>query len=196
MLRFWTMLAHYHGQTWNGAELGRAFGVTEKSVHHYLDVLASTFLVRRLAPWHENISKRQVKAPKVYLADSGLLHALLAIRSRDDLLGHPKVGASWEGLAIGELLQRTGARPGESYFWALHSGAELDLLLVRGKERLGFEIKRTDAPQLTPSMRSALRDLRLDRLDVLHAGRDSFPLGERVRALPLSSIWSDRLLGA
>jgi predicted AAA+ superfamily ATPase len=174
--------------------LGRAFGVTEKSVRHYLDVLCTTFLARRLQPWHENLSKRQVKAPKVYLADTGVLHSLLSIHDRGELLSHPKVGASWEGFVVGEVVRLLRARPEECYFWALHSGAELDLLVVRGRQRLGFEIKLTDAPVVTPSMRSALRDLGLDRLDVLHAGRDSYPMGERIRALPLAQLWSDPLL--
>src|SRR2546428_1069800 len=131
MQRFWMMLAHYHAQVWNGAELARAFGVTEKTVHHYLDVLASTFMVRRLQPWHENIAKRQVKAPKIYLADSGILHTLLGIASHGDLMGHPKVGASWEGFAIQQLIQRLRATMRECFFWALHTGAELDLLVVQ-----------------------------------------------------------------
>jgi predicted AAA+ superfamily ATPase len=189
--RFWTMLAHYHGQVWNAAELARAFGVTEKTVRGYLDVLVSTFMVLRLQPWHENLGKRVVKAAKVYLSDSGILHALLNLRTIDDLLGHPKVGASWEGLAIRLVARRLGVAPHECHFWALHSGAELDLLVVRGRTRLGFEIKRTVAPRITPSMRSALDALRLDRIDVVHAGDATFPLGERIRALALASIGKD-----
>jgi predicted AAA+ superfamily ATPase len=189
MQRFWMMLAHYHAQVWNGAELSRAFGVTEKSVRHYLDVLVSTFMVRQLPPWHENLAKRQVKAPKIYVADSGLLHALLGIGSRSDLMGHPKVGASWEGFAIQQVIERLGARAEECFFWALHSGAELDLLVVRGAKRRGFEVKLTDSPRVTPSMRSAIENLRLDRLDVLYAGKDAFPLGEKIRAVPVRRLW-------
>lgn len=189
--RFWSMIAHYHGQIWNGSELARAFGVTDKTVRHHLDVLVATFMVRRLAPWQENLAKRQVKAPKVYLSDTGLLHALLGITDEIDLLGHPKVGASFEGFAIGEITRRLGCDPHEAYFWGLHSGAELDLLVVRGRRRRGFEIKHTDSPSVTPSMRSALQNLRLDQLDVVHAGEHSYPLGEGIRAVALSRVHQD-----
>jgi len=194
MQRFWSMLAHYHAQIWNGAELARAFGVTEKTVVHYLDVLVSTFMALRLSPWHENLSKRQVKAPKVYLTDSGVLHSLLAIQTREELMGHPKVGASWEGFAIHEIVQRLELGAHERFFWAVHSGAELDLLAVRGQKRLGFEIKLTDSPRVTPSMRSALENLKLDRIDVIHAGAETYQLSDRIRALPLRAIWADTTL--
>jgi predicted AAA+ superfamily ATPase len=189
--RFWRMLAHYHGQIWNGAELARAFGVSEKTVRHYLEVLVATFMVRRLPPWHENLGKREVKAPKIYVSDAGLLHSLLGLVTRADLLGHPKSGASWEGFAIAEVVRRLGAEPQHCFFWALHTGAELDLLVVRGSRRLGFEIKLTDSPGVTPSMRSALENLRLHRLDVVHAGEQTFPLADRIRALSLRRLWSD-----
>ena len=189
--RFWRMLAHYHGQIWNAAELARAFGVSEKTVRHYLDVLVATFMVRRLPPWHQNLGKREVKAPKVYLSDSGMLHALLGLASRNDVLGHPKSGASWEGLAIAQVIRRLDARPEECFFWALHTGAELDLLVVRGRHRLGFEVKLTDSPSVTPSMRSALEHLELDRLDVIHAGVETFPLAPKVRALSLRRLCAD-----
>jgi hypothetical protein len=188
MRRFWSMLAHYHGQVWNGAELARAFGVSEKTVRNYLDVLCSTFMARRLQPWHANLAKRQVKSPKVYLTDSGVLHSLLGLDDADQLLGHPKVGASWEGFAIEEVVAAVGARPEECYFWALHSGAELDLLVVRGTIRLGFELKFTDSPSVNPSMRSALTHLALDGIDVIHAGRDLFPLADKIRAVPLWAV--------
>lgn len=188
MRRFWTMLAHYHGQIWNAAELAGNFGVSEKTVRRYLDILVSTFMVRRVDPWHENLGKRQVKAPKVFLTDSGMLHVLLGIDSMDALLGHPKVGSSWEGFAIQQILRKLGAEPEETFFWALHSGAALDLLMVRGTRRLGFEAKLTDAPRVTASMRSALENLRLDRLDVVHAGTKSYPLGDRIRALSLMEV--------
>jgi predicted AAA+ superfamily ATPase len=184
------MLAHYHGQVWNGAELARAFGVTEKTVRHYLDVLVSTFMVRQLQAWHENIAKRQVKAPKVYLADSGILHSLFGVATRHELLGHPKVGASWEGFALQQVIERLGASPRDCYFWALHSGAELDLLVVQGTRRRGFEVKFTDAPSVTPSMRSAMANLRLESLDVLHAGEHTFPLGGGIRALAVRDLWA------
>jgi len=186
--RFWRMLAHWHGQEWNASEFGRAFGVADHTVRRYLDLLAGAFVVRVLPPWSENLAKRQVKSPKVYVADAGLVHALLGVGTMDDLLSHPKVGASWEGFAIEEVISRTGARPEECFFWGTHGGAELDLLLVRGRRRVGFEVKRTSAPAMTPSMRSALADLRLDRLYVVHAGRDTFPLAERVTAVPLSRL--------
>jgi predicted AAA+ superfamily ATPase len=172
---FWTMLAHYHAQVWNGAELALAFGVTAPTVRHYLDTLTAALVLRQLPPWFENINKRQVKAPKVYIADSGLLHTLLNIRTRADLEEHPKVGASWEGFALGEVITRLGAQPEECFFWATHAGAELDLLVVRGRHRWGFEFKRTVAPRLTRSMQTALTDLQLERLDVVHAGSKPSP---------------------
>jgi len=187
--RFWGMLAHYSGQLWNGAELARAFGVTEPTVRHYLDILAATYMVRILQPWHANLGKRQVKAPKIYLADSGILHSLLDIgASPEALLGHPRVGASWEGFALLQIVQALGADWQDCYHWRLHTGAELDLLVNQGGRRLGFEIKRTDAPRLTPSMRSALEALQLERLFVIHAGREAWPMAERIEALPLADI--------
>ena len=189
--RFWMMIAHYHAQTWNGSELARAFGVAQTSVRRYLDVLTETFMVRQLAPWHANLSKRQVRSPKVYLRDTGLLHSLLGVHTARDLEGHPKVGASWEGFALGVVLDRLGARAGEAYFWATHAGAELDLLVVRGGTRLGFEFKRTSAPAVTPSMRTALADLQLQRLDVIHGGAETFPLGDQIRAVPLDRVLRD-----
>ena len=189
--RFWTMLAHYHGQTWNGSELARAFGVGHTTVRRYLDTLSAALVVRQVQPWFENLAKRQVKAPKVYLADSGLLHSLLDLRTHADLIGHPKVGASWEGFALGEVLARLGAHVGQCFFWATHGGAELDLLVVRGGRRFGFEFKHTAAPRLTASMRVALRDLKLERLDVVYVGGETFPLGDNVRALGLSRVLKD-----
>jgi len=189
--RFWAMLAHWHAQVWNASEFARSFGVSEATVRRYLDLLEATFVVRRLKPWSENIAKRQVKSPKVYVADSGLLHALLGIRSRHELERHPKLGASWEGFAIGCVIRQLRARPEECFFWSTHAGAELDLLVVRGRQRLGFEIKRTSAPTHTRSMHVALADLRLRRLDVVHAGEHGFALAPKVRALPLGRILHD-----
>lgn len=186
--RFWSMLAHWHGQIWNASELGRAFGVADTTVRGYLDALAGTFVVRVLRPWHENLSKRQVKSPKVYLSDSGILHSLLGLETTWDLEGHPKVGASWEGFALEAVLTRLRARPEECYFWATHADAELDLLVVRGRRRLGFEMKRTDAPRITRSMHSALVDLRLAKLHVLHAGTTSFDLAPKIRAVALADL--------
>ncbi len=188
MRRFWTMLAHDHAQTWNSSELARSFGVADTTVRNYLDQLTSALVVRQLQPWHENLSKRQVKAPKVYIADSGILHTLLNLPEKADLNAHPKSGASWEGFVIDQIVRHLGARPEECYFWATHGGAELDLLIVRGRRRYGFEIKRTTTPKLTPSMRHAFRDLKLTRLDVIHAGEHSFPLAERTRAVPLCGL--------
>jgi predicted AAA+ superfamily ATPase len=191
MRRFWTMLAHYHAEIWNGSELARAFGVSDKTVRSYLDTLCSTFMAKRLEPWHENLAKRQVKSPKVYLADSGLLHTLLGLESRQDLLGHPKVGASWEGFAIGEVTAHLGARSEECFFWKLHSGAELDLLVCRGNIRRGFELKLTSSPRVTPSMRSALVTLQLAELVVIHAGAESYQLAPRIRAVALARLRED-----
>ena len=184
--RFWSMLAHYHGQTWNGSELARAFGVTERTVRHYLDILTATFMVRVLPPWHANLGKRQVKAPKVYLADSGILHGLLDIDTSEALRGHPKTGASWEGFALHQVVRRLGVEWSACHYWKLHTGAELDLFVQDGGRRLGFEFKCSDAPRLTPSMASAMEHLRLDRLYVVHAGRERFPLGRNIEALPLA----------
>jgi predicted AAA+ superfamily ATPase len=189
--RFWTMLAHYHAQVWNGAELARAFGVSAPTVRHYLDTLTAALVLRQLPPWFENLGKRQVKAPKVYIVDSGLLHTLLNVQTQADLESHPKVGASWEGFALGEVITRLGAQPEECFFWATHAGTELDLLVVRGIRRWGFEFKRTVAPRLTRSMHSALADLRLERLEVVHAGEQTFPLADTVRALALRRLLDD-----
>jgi hypothetical protein len=189
--RFWMMLAHYHGQIWNALEFARSFGVSNHTVKKYLDILTSALVVRQLQPWHENISKRQVKSPKVYIRDSGLLHALLNLKSMDDLAGHPKVGSSWEGFVIKEIIRQLGADSRECHFWATHTGAELDLLVVRGNKRWGFEVKRTSAPEITPSMRSALKDLKLERLDVVHAGKDTFPLATNVRAVAIERLFKD-----
>ena len=186
--RFWSMLAHYHGQTWNGSELARAFGVTERTVRHYLDILAATFMVRILMPWHENLGKRQVKAPKVYLSDSGILHSLLDIANPASLANHPKVGASWEGFALHQVVRRLNLGWHACHYWKLHSGAELDLLVHSDGRRLGFEFKLSDTPHLTPSMRSALEHLRLDRLYVVHAGRERFLLTDRIAAVPLADV--------
>lgn len=186
--RFWAMLAHYHGQTWNGAEFARAFGVSESTVRRYLDALASTFVVRILPAWHENLGKRQVKAPKVYLADTGILHHLLGIPDPTGLAAHPKIGASWEGFGLVAAAAALGARPEECFYWATYAGAELDLLVVRGRERIGVEMKRTAAPQLTPSMHIAMKDLRLERLIVLHAGPSRFMMAPRISAIPLRQL--------
>lgn len=192
--RFWNMLAHYHGQVWNASEFARSFGVSDNTIRNYLDILTSAFVVRQLQPWHENLGKRQVKSPKVFLSDSGVLHSLLGLRTLDDLEGHPKVGASWEGFVISQLGMLLEVRPEECFFWATHAGAELDLLLVRGRKRIGFEIKRTSSPAVTPSMRTALSDLKLTRLFVIHAGEHSFDMANKIRAVAFTHVFDE--LGA
>jgi hypothetical protein len=189
--RFWRMLAHYHGQVWNGSELARAFGVSSSSVRRYLDVLYGSLVVRLLPPWHENIGKRQVRAPKVYIADTGLLHNLLGLETQESLFNHPKVGASWEGFVLHEAITCLGARQEECFFWAAHSGAELDLLVVRGNRRIGVEIKRTTAPRTTRSLHAARESLRLDQVFVVHAGDLSFPLSEGIRAVAFVNLRED-----
>jgi predicted AAA+ superfamily ATPase len=189
--RFWTMLAHYHGQIWNSSDFARSFGVADTTVRGYLDRLISAFAARQLPPWHENVGKRQVRAPKIYVPDSGLLHALLNLPTVADIDAHPKAGASWEGFVIEQLTRRIGAEDHECFFWATHGGAELDLLIVRGRTRLGFEIKRTVAPKMTRSAHIALQDLKLDHLDILHAGDHTFPLGKNVRAVAVRRLVDD-----
>jgi uncharacterized protein len=186
LLRFWTMIAHYHGQVWNAAEPARSLGLSEPTVRRYLDILQDVFMVRVLPPWHANLQKRQVKSPKIYFRDSGLFHTLLGIRSEHDLLTHPKSGASWEGYVIEEAIKSIS--PDETYFWATHSGAELDLLLLKDGRRIGVECKRVDAPRMTPSMRNALEDLQLDRLAVFYPGEQAYPLAENVIAVPVTSL--------
>src|SRR5581483_3214051 len=181
--RFWTMLAHWHGQILNASELGRSLGVAHTTIRSYLDILVGTFPVTELRPWAENVGKRVVKSPKIYVRDTGILHALLDIGSPAELERHPKLGASWEGFVAHEIIRLLRARPSECFFWATHAGAELDLLVVAGGKRLGFEIKRTNAPKVTPSIHSALDALRLDRVDVVHAGRRTFPLAKKIRAV-------------
>ncbi len=188
MRRFWSMLAHYHAQLWNASEIGRSFGVADTTVRSYLDKLTDALVVRQLKPWHENLGKRQVKAPKIYVRDSGLLHALLNLPTQRDIEGHPKLGASWEGFVIDQIVQQLGVRSDEIYYWRTHTGAELDLLVVRGTVRLGFEVKRTVAPAMTPSMRSAMQDLKLKSLTVVHAGDASFPMDKNVVALSSSEL--------
>jgi predicted AAA+ superfamily ATPase len=185
--RFWTMLAHYHGQIWNAAELARSLGTGEAAVRHHLDILSGTYLVRQLPPWFENVGKRLVKSPRVFVRDSGILHQLLGVRSRLDLHAHPKLGASWEGFAVEQIIRRFDADR-DAYFYRTHAGAELDLLLVRGGRRIGFEMKYADAPQITKSMHIALEDLQLDRLFVVHPGERTHPLHDRIEALALADL--------
>ncbi len=187
--RFWTMVAHSHGQTWNSSEIARSLGVSDKTVSRYLDILEGTYMAHRLLPWHTNLGKREVKAAKVYVSDSGVLHSLLRISDFDSLLAHPMCGASWEGLIVREIIRRSGAQRGEAFFWGTHTGAELDLLIVRNGKRVGFEIKLTRAPRVSAAMRSAHAALRLDHLYVIcHAEGSPWPLGEGITAVPAESI--------
>ena len=186
MMRFWQMLAHYHGQTWNAAEPARALGVSESTVRRYLDHLTQTFMIRQLQPWHENLAKRQVKAPKIYFRDTGLLHAMLGVRQFAQLLAHPLSGASWEGFALEQVLRI--AQPDQAYFWATHQGAELDLLMFKDQQRIGVEFKRSDAPSLTASMRMALNDLQLNKLYVVYPGHQRYALAPSVEVVPLKAL--------
>lgn len=188
MQRFWTMISHYHGQLWNSSEVASSLGVSPNTARSYLDALSQTFMIRQLQPWHENIGKRQVKAPKIYFRDSGIFHRLQGIPSWDAMQTHPKLGASWEGFALEETLK--AAVPDEAYFWAVHSGSELDLLMFRNGRRTGVEFKRSDAPKLTRSMGIAMADLKLDELVVVYPGIRTYGLAERVKVLPLAEIAS------
>lgn len=184
--RFWNMIAHYHAQIWNGAELARAFAAGEHTVRRYLDLLTGVFMLRQLPPWFENLGKRQVKAPKVYVRDSGLLHTLLGIENDHGLQHHPKVGASWEGYAVEEVLK--ALNPDQAYYWATHQGAEIDLVLFKRGKRIGVECKRMDAPALSPSMRIALKDLKLDQLFVVYPGDRRYAIADRVEVVPLAEM--------
>jgi len=184
--RFWMMLAHYHGQVWNASEPARSMGVSQQTVGRYLDTLTDALMIRQLQPWHANLKKRQVKFPKIYVRDSGLLHELLGVDGLAGLLGHPKIGASWEGFAIEQVL--ASERHDAAYFWATHQGAEIDLVLSRGDRLVGVECKRADVPRLTPSIRIAMQDLSLERVAVVYPGATRFPLADRVEAVPLEAL--------
>jgi len=184
--RFWSMVAHFHGQVWNAADFARSLGASEPTARKYLDLLTSAFVVRQLPPWFENLGKRQVKAPKIYVRDTGLLHSLLALPGFTTLEGHPRLGASWEGFALEQVLRHSGER--EAYFWATHAGAELDLLLTLKGKRYGFEFKYGDAPTLTKSMRIALQDLRLKHLFVVYPGKESYLLGPQVDVISIQRL--------
>jgi predicted AAA+ superfamily ATPase len=186
LYRFWSMLAHYHGQIWNASEPARSLGVSQPTVRRYLDLLSGFFMVRQLAPWHANLKKRQVKSPKIYFRDSGLLHQILGIRLEKDLLTSAKCGASWEGYVIEEVIQ--AFNPDESYFWATHNGAEIDLLMVKEGRVYGVECKRMDAPKMTPSMQIAMTDLNLKRMAVIYPGAKRFPLADGIEVVPLQDL--------
>lgn len=186
MRRFWTMLAHWHGQIWNGSELGRAIAASDKTVRRYLDLLTGTYMVRQLQPWFENVAKRQVKAPKIYLRDTGLLHALLGLPDDAVLLGHPRVGASWEGFAIEQILGALG-RP-EGWFWGAHGGGELDLLVIDRGRRIGFEVKFNEAPRVTAAMRNVGETLALDHLFVVCPTQHAYPVDAGITVLPITEV--------
>lgn len=188
--RFWQMLAHWHGQRWSAAEFARSFGVSESTCRRWLDALEGLFAVRLLQPWHVSVAKRQVRAPKVYVRDSGMLHALLGVPDIAALRVRPQIGASFEGFVIDQIMQITGANRSECYHWATHQGAELDLLLVRGARSIGFEVKCTEAPMLTKSMQIAKSDLGLEKLFVVHQGADRFELAKGIEAVPVSELCS------
>lgn len=185
--RFWTMLAHYHGGVWNAAELARSMGTGETAVRHYVDLLTGSLMVRQLPPWSSNLGKRLVKAPKVYLRDSGLLHYFLGVRDRLGLLGHPGLGGSWEGFVVEQVIRRLRAER-DAFFYRTHAGTELDLLVVRGSKRFGFEAKHTDSPAVTKSMVVAIEDLDLEHLWIVHPGERSVALGDRISSLPLREL--------
>ena len=185
LLRFWTMVAHYHGQTWNAAEFARALGESEKIARKFLDILCGTYMVRQLTPWHENLKKRQVKSPKIYVRDSGICHALFGLEDFESLNGHPKIGASWEGFCIEQIISVVGSR--KAFYWSTHSGAEVDLLLFHKGKRLGFEFKYNEAPRTQKSMHIAIEDLSLDHLYVVNPGKDTFPMKENITAMSLPS---------
>ncbi|MEI9477172.1 MAG: ATP-binding protein [Deltaproteobacteria bacterium] len=186
MRRFWTMLAHYHGQTWNGSELARSMGLSDKTVRSYLDILTGTFMIRQLQPWHENIAKRQVKAPKIYFRDSGLLHSLLSLTDFHSLSGHPRMGASWEGFVLEQVLQILN--PSEAFFWATYQGVEIDLFFLLRGRRYGVEFKFNEAPKVAKSMHVALETLALDHLWIIYPGKHKYPVHEKITVWPLRDI--------
>jgi len=186
--RFWMMIAHYHGQTVNYSELGRSFGASDNTIRRYLDLLSSTFMIRQLFPWHENLKKRQVKAPKIYIRDSGIFHTLLGIVNYESLQFHPKLGPSWEGFAIETIIRQYGPDQGECYFWSAYGRAELDLLLFSGTRRIGMEIKHTDKPKITRSLRTAREDLKIDELFIVYPGKERFLLDKGIQAVGLETL--------
>jgi hypothetical protein len=184
--RFWTMIAHYHGQIWNASEFARSFGVSEVTIRRYLDILAGAYVVRILPPWFASIRKRQVKAPKIYVRDSGILHALLQLETLASIQSHPKLGASWEGFALEQVIGLLETR--DAYYWATHGGAELDLLVIIGGKRYGFEFKYADAPSTSRSMHVALQDLSLEHLWVIYPGDQEYPLHDKISVIPINAV--------
>lgn len=186
MGRFWTMLAHYHGQIWNASEIAASMGVSYHTANGYLDALEQTFMIRRVLPWYENVGKRLVKSPKIYFRDSGLLHALQRIGNLHELMHHPKLGASWEGFVLEEIVSHHGLR--DVYYYNVHAGSELDLFFLHRGKRIGVEIKREDAPGMTRSMHVALADLKLDALRVVYPGDRRYRLAPKVECVPLLQL--------
>lgn len=184
--RFWTMIAHYHGQVWNAADFARSLGTSENTARRHLDILAGAYMVRILPPWSENLGKRQVKAPKIFIRDSGIFHALLQLPALGDIQSHPKLGASWEGYAMEQVLSILDVH--DPYFWATHSGAELDLLVTKGGKRVGFEFKYGDAPAKTRSMHVALQDLKLDRLFIIYPGDQEYEIDDKIAVISINRI--------
>lgn len=190
-MAFWQMAAHYHGQIWSHSEISRSLGVSVNTIRHYLDLLTETFMVRQIAPWFENLGKRLVKSPKFYVRDSGLLHALLGINDYEALIRHPKLGASWEGFALDQILQATGQNK-NIFYWAVHEGAEIDLVLIIDGKKIGFEIKYTGSPVITSSMKKAVNALNLERLYVIYPGPQNYQLGDKIEVLPLTLLWDKK----
>ncbi len=194
MRKFWLMLVHYHGGLFNASEIGKALGVTDKTIRRYLDILTGTFMIRELKPWHENLKKRQVKTPKIFFRDTGLLHALLDIRDHRQLKLHPKLGLSWEGFALEEAIRCLRLKTDEVYFWGTHNETDLDLFFLYNGRRIGMEFKFTDRPSLTRSMKIAIEDLKLDRLILIYPGKDRFRLAPEIDVIPLAGFVPDDLL--
>ena len=188
MRRFWMMVAHWHGNILNASELARSLDVSSPTIKRYLDILDGTFITRTLQPWYENLRKRQVKSPRILFRDSGILHALLNLPDEDSLRAHPKLGASWEGFALEQVIRMHRADAGECFFWATHGDAELDLLIVQGTKRSAFEFKYSSAPKVTRSMHTALEDLKLDRITIVSPGDGDYPLTENVRVAGLRTL--------
>ena len=193
MRRLWMMVAHWHGNILNASELARSLDVSSPTIKRYLDILDGTFITRTLQPWYENLRKRQVRSPKILFRDSGVLHALLDLPDENGLLAHPKLGASWEGFALEQVIQMHRADAADCFFWATHGHAELDLLIVQGTKRSAFEFKYTSTPRVTRSMHSALENLKLDRITIVHPGDSDYPLTENVRVAGLRTLAREAL---
>lgn len=186
--RFWMMIAHYHGSMFNASEMGQSFGAAHTTMRHYLDILTGTFMIRELTPWVENIKKRQIKSPKIYFRDSGIFHSLLNITNKNELYLHPKLGASWEGFALEQVIRHRQASSGEVYFWGVHAQAELDLLIIKDGKKSGYEFKYSDAPRLTKSMQIAMNDLQLDELTVIYPGKTEYQLAKKIYVVSIASL--------